>query len=574
MNSEREQSINYMAIETADIFKHCAPAVRSNIGTCGSVSLCNSTKPATADELDTLFKSDGDYRILEALFMTQIETKACGAVQNSWEDFFLANMRVARKNIQFDSQTRSLVKIRPFILAKQRTPINNVYWRVSDGASNGENWGIKVQSKSGIPADARSFTAGERVYIETASPGGSKNYWQGVVVTSVENGDYVDLVLEPQNGGTAFDSVTDPVTGVLRRGSANVGKSEKYCDNEPGYIDTRLNEYWLEHSKFTLCSSDEFNEFRAFVIQNNPLYRELYDLPEVEENRQRTQAFWSKWFNNLMFGSPISEKQNLNEYTELPTIDNFMSSTGLGFGGTRCAGYKANTIGWLEQLQRCSRIFDAQGGQLDLWSLMDAIYKMMRVRMGVGSAAATTFDLFTDSTTAEIIDRGFIKLFKDVSEDTLRLTQDITRGRNEAFGFQFSSYRLRGKCSGITLNVVTHFGLDDYLAEWNDAGNADQGRAIWLLDMGGLYAAIVETSRKTLTTGRLNDLAAVDADYTCVEETVTKTVTQVGITYAAVLECPQSHLLIHNFSDDIPEHVISGDRPVYDPSGGKDYLYY
>jgi len=566
-----------MAIETADIFKHCAPAIRSNIETCGTVTLCGSTKPATVDELDTIYKADGDYRILEAMFMTQMETKMCGAVQNSWEDFFLANMKVKRKNIQIESQTRSLIKIRPFLLAKQRTPINNVYWRVNTGVADGDNYAVNVESKSGIPADVRSFTAGERVYIETATGGGGKSFWQGVVVSSTLNGDTVDLVLEPQNDGTAFDTVEPPLTavlpGILRRGSANVGKSEKYCDNEPGYIDTRLHEFWLEHTKFTLCSSDEYNEFRTFVLQNNPMYRELYDLPEVEENRQRTQAFWSKWFNNLMFGRPISSKQNLNEYNELPEIENFASATGLGFGGGRCSGRKANTIGWLEQLRRCGRIYDAQGAQLDLWSLMDAIYLMMRVRMGVGSAAATSFDLFTDSTTAEVIDRAFILLFKDVSADTLALNQDITRGRNEAFGFQFSSYRLRGKCSGITLNVITHFGLDDYLAEWTDAGNSDQGRAIWLLDMTTFYPAVIETSRKSLTTGRLQDLAAVDADYTCVEETVTKTVTQVGVTYAAVVECPASSLLIYNFSSDVPEHEISDDRPVYTPTAEEEYYY-
>lgn len=556
-----------MAIATEDIFVKCAPAVRSNIGQCGTVSLCESTRPATVDELDTIYKTDGDYRILEALFMTQMETKACGAVQNSWEDFFMANMKtVKRGEVRFDENTRALTKIRPFILSKQRTPINNVYWRVANGQAAGADWQVDVDSRSGIPSDVRSFTAGERVYIESVGVGGEKNFWQGVVVTSTLVGSVVRLVLDPQNDGSAFDDIDNPTAGVLRRGSVNIGKSESFCDNEPGYNDSRLTPYWLEHSKFTLCSSELYDEFRTFVLQNNPMYRELYDLPEVEENRQRTKAFWSKWFENLMFSKPISANQSLASYDQLPTIPIFTSANGLGIEGGRCSGYKANTLGWLEQLKICGRIHDALGADLDLWSLMDAIYLMHRVRIGVGSAAATSFDLFTDATTADLIERGFIRLFKAYSEDTMRMSMEITSGENKTFGFRYRKFLLKGKATGITLNVITHFGLDDYLAEWTDAGNENAGRAIWLLDMSGMYAKVLDTTRKTLTNGKLEDLAKVDAGYLCVEETYTRTVTQVGVTYAAVVECPAADLLIYNFSGNIPEHELSDSRPTYTPT--------
>lgn len=556
-----------MAIATEDIFVKCAPAVRSNIGQCGTVSLCESTRPATVDELDTIYKVDGDYRILEALFMTQMETKACGAVQNSWEDFFMANMKtVKRGEVRFDENTRALTKIRPFILSKQRTPINNVYWRVANGQAAGADWQVDVDSRSGIPSDVRSFTAGERVYIESVGVGGEKNFWQGVVVTATLVGSIVRLVLDPQNDGSAFDDIDNPTAGVLRRGNVNIGKSESFCDNEPGYIDTRLTPYWLEHSKFTLCSSELYDEFRTFVLQNNPMYRELYDLPEVEENRQRTKAFWSKWFDTLMFSKPISANQSLASYDQLPTIPIFTSANGLGIEGGRCSGYKANTLGWLEQLKICGRIHDALGADLDLWSLMDAIYLMHRVRIGVGSAAATSFDLFTDATTADLIERGFIRLFKAYSEDTMRMNMEITSGENKTFGFRYRKFLLKGKATGITLNVITHFGLDDYLAEWTDAGNENAGRAIWLLDMSGMYAKVLDTTRKTLTNGKLEDLAKVDAGYLCVEETYTRTVTQVGVTYAAVVECPAADLLIYNFSGEIPEHELSDSRPTYTPT--------
>lgn len=540
-------------MNTVDIFKKCAPAVRTNIGQCGTVSLCESTVPSAADELDTIYKDSGDWRILEALLMTQMETKACGAVQNSWEDFFLANVRtVKRSDMRFDEQTKALTKIRPFLLSKQRTPINNNYWRVSGGTSaGGGNWRVDLASPTGIPADTRSFAAGERLYIESRTSGGSKNWWSGVVVSASIVSNKVRVVLTPQNDGTAFAAVENPVTGLAKRGSVNIGKSEAFCDNEPGYLDTRLTPYWIEHTKFTLCSSDLYNEFRTFVVQNNPLYATLYDLPEVEENRQRTKAFWSKWFNNLMFGTPISGNQNENDYRSLETIDIFTSSnSSFGVEGGRCSGFKANTIGWMEQLQTCGRIYDAQGGTVNLWSIMNAIYEMMRVRMGVGSAAAHTFDVFTDGDTAHLLERGFIALFKDISQDTMRLNMEA--GSNKAFGFNYRSFKLVGKCSGITLNIITHTGLDDYLAEWNEIGEPDSGRMLWFLDMTGIYAKVLESTSKSGTTGKWDDLVKIDPGYQCVEETYTKTVDQRGVTYAAVVECPASSLIIYNFAGEVP----------------------
>ena len=238
-----------MAIDTEDIFRKCAPAVRTNIDRCGTVSVCSSTIPTTVDELDGIFKSGSSWKILESLFMTQMETKACGSVQNSWEDFFLANMKTVKKGeIQLDSNTRTLTKIRPFLLSKSRTPINNVYWRVANGQTSGGNWQIDVHSTSGIPADIRSFAVGERVYIESRNSG-AKNWWNGVVVSrtavTVSGTDKVRLVLSRQNSGSAFTASADPVTGLLQRGNANVAKTESFCDDEPGYIDTRLTPYWI-----------------------------------------------------------------------------------------------------------------------------------------------------------------------------------------------------------------------------------------------------------------------------------------------------------------------------------------
>lgn len=556
-----------MAFSTTNIWKQCAPSINSDIATCGTASLCVNAKPETAGDLDNIYMLDGEFRVLGAMLMTSMELKACGIVEHPLRDFFMANLRPVRKNIQPDDMYKTVRKIKPFILAEQKHPINNNYWKVTGGGASGEtNWAVAVASTSGIPANAASFTPGERVFIKSKTAGGTINVWQGLVVTSTLEGDHVNLVLTPQNAGSAFD-VEDPTTGRLTRGPANIARSEAYCDAEPTYLNTNLVPFWIEHTKTTLCNSSDVREWRKAITDNNPMYAKLFAQSEAASNGQKIAAWMNKTFENFLWGKQISINQNVNDYRSLPQVTRFLGEIGMGYAGGTCDGYKANALGIIEILQRCNRVYDAQGADLDLWSLIDAIYNLSRVRAGVGSAGASQFDLFTDRETASLIDRGMIALFKAYSQDTLSINM-MAEGNN--LGFHFKRYSLVGKGIGITLNVMTHFSLDDYLSMWTeystelaDATVASGGRALWLLDMGGLAMGVVESTRQTSTSGKLEDLQRVDPAYQCVEDTATREVEQRGLTYTNIVDCPQANLLIWNLSGNIPEHVESSNRPDY-----------
>ena len=177
MNSRGYKIETAMAFNTTDIFQHCSPALRTDIERCGSLALCTATKPETVDQLDTIYKENGDYRIFGAFLTTAMEVKACGIVQNSLEDFFMANLKNVRKGIQPDQYTKGVMKIKPWILADQKRPINNIYWRGTNGQNhaNGNDpdgyWQMDFTSRSGIPADARSFTPGKRLFIKSLESG-------------------------------------------------------------------------------------------------------------------------------------------------------------------------------------------------------------------------------------------------------------------------------------------------------------------------------------------------------------------------------------------------------------------
>jgi hypothetical protein len=559
-------------METVDIFKRCAPAIRSNIGQCGTVTLCENVKPQTIDDLEDIYKKDGEYRILDHLLMTHFQIKACGAVKHGMRDFFMANARTTRKGqIKFDQNNRALTRVAPFIMAEQRIPRNNISWNFTAGEADSENWQGDVASADGIPADVRSFPEGMVVFIIGLGEGGVKTKTQWVVSAAELNqdGESVHLTLTGQNDGSFFpdESLASPTEGVLYRGIPNVGKTESYCDDEPAYTDTKRVPFWMQDTRWTSCSSQLYDEWLGLVLDNNPLYKEFFYVPETERMRQMGEAFENRLFNALWFQAAFNDKQNLSEYDQLPEITNFLSDTGLGVEGGRCIGRKANAIGWLEQLRECDRWFDCQGAQLNLYSIFDAIYQMRRVRAGVGSAAQMRFDCFTDGITAEAFDQAMMGYYGVIFNDKERYNIDITKGTNDELGLQFTSYRLRGRNAGVVLNVISDWAFDDTLSDFVSAGLDNAGRTMMFLDMTGIYMQVIESGKRVNHTGDMKDLAAVDATFGCVIETYSQDITLNWMKYTAVLECPAANLILDNFSDDIPafEAKDAEGRPNYIP---------
>lgn len=569
-----------MATTTEDIFKRCAPAIRSDIAHCGSVTLCANTKPETMADLEDIYKKDGEYRLLNHLLMTHFTIKACGTVKHGMRDFFMANLKTTHKNqIKFDRNERALTKVAPFVLADQKIPRNNISWQFTSGAGTGgdaghgaSTWHGDVASADGIPADVRSFPTGMVIFIIGLGEGGVKVKYQGVITASELNsgGDSVHIFITGQNSGSFFpdESLDAPVTGVLYRGVVNVGKTESYCDDEPAYIDNKMVPFWMQDTRWTMCDSELFHEWQDLVVENNPLYKMRDYLPEVERMRQMGEAFETRLFNALWFQGALSEKQNLTEYDQLPELTNFLSDTGLGVEGGRCVGRKANAIGWLEQLRECDRWFDAAGAQLNIYSIFDAIYSIRRVRAGIGSAAMNRIDVFTDGITAGALEQAFIGYYGVKYGDKDRYQMNMKVGSNEELGLVFTSYLLDGRNQGVVLNVISDWAFDDTLSDFHAMSIDNAGRTLMFLDMTGIYMQVIESGKQVNHSGDLKALAAVDNSYRCVIETYAMDTTINWLKYTAVVECPQASLIIDNFSSAVPKFAaadIAG-RPNYIPA--------
>lgn len=550
-----------MALPITSAFQKCAPFIGTNIKQCGTVTACNS-KPVTAEELSSVFMKSNDYRVMEALLFHDMEIRQCEAVQNGLYDFFMANRVAMNKTISSKRRNSGLLEIAPFVLGRQYSPINNAYWIVSGGVTSGANWSVKVTSSTNIPADARSFPVGLRVYIDGKSAGGSGTRTAWKVVTVTDNGDNtLTLILSSQNSGSKLnsDKLGSPVNGILRRGTPNVNNFEKFCSEMPAYINWHDVPFWFETVRTTMCRSSLYDKWRKLSLEN-PLYREYGDLDDIQKNKQLGADWMRRVVDTMFWGKPLPY-QNALQFDLLDEIDSAdFSANGLGVDGGKCVGRRANLVGIYEQLAECNRVVDLQNGQLNLPALFNELYNMMRVKEGAGSNNPHVFDLFMDSQQAHLFNQAMILYYQNESGNTLRLNMDINQPAKKAqYGFNYRSYELFFPF-GVVINVVTHYYFDDWLTAASAAAGSMgfTARSLWVLDFSGIYPGIIASKERRVETGKWEDLAKISNDAACTMDTNTQEEMLRSMTWTVVVECPAANLVIEGISNAVPEAIVLG----------------
>lgn len=545
-------------------FSKCAPSIGTTISECGSVTLC-SNKPVTADEMSSIYMKGTDYRVMEALLHHDFEIKQCQAVQNGLYDFLMANKVSMTRALNTRKKSGGTLEIAPFVLGRQFSPINNEYWNFTGGQANGGNWQVNASSATNIPADIRFFPVGMRVYADGKSAGGSTTHTAYKIVSATLSGDktYVTLVMTPQNASSHLDpdKIGNPTSGMLVRGTPNVNPYESYCQDTVEILNWKDVPFWIEWTKTTFCSSEQYRKFRKVALEN-PLFREFQDLDDTQRNKQRALDWQKRVVNTAFFGKPLAG-QNVNDYDTLEEVDAFAGDiTGAGADGGTCVGKRANLVGIYEQLAECGRIADLQNGQLNLPALFVELYNMMRVRQGNNHPNPKMFDLFTDSVFAELINQAMIKYYNSKSDNTLRLNYDVNQPQKKAeFGFNFRSYALFWP--PVTINIITHEYFDDYVAAAKASPAAIVGTRVWILDFSGIRPGIIDSYRQTNRYGNHDKLAALSAGYACTAKTLEKEITQTGMLWTMIVDCPLSNLILEGIDPVVPEHAtLTGSYPT------------
>jgi len=591
----------------------CSTAISNNYDTCGTITRSNIAY-ATPDGLLTLFKSGDDYKDMQSLMTTNMELKACGTKTYGLYDWLMSSARpvgalVNQKKIQ---GTDSLME--PFILAAQKSIINDDYWAVLENVAASEYTTNSTNGNSGRPAvktgttygavthimrlksrysldpNTSHFVPGGTIHVfgrqgdgsasrsqfiidsaanENVAAGGSPT-WTDVAVVFVNNGD------STSHGGVS--------SGVAVIGVNNVSDYESWCNNRPALNPNRVVPFWTQTSRYTLCVDEFYKEWFAKLSANNPYFSKFGDVTLAERNRQLGAMWQREWMNSFFWGKRISSNQSLANWTSLGAQ---YAHYNANLGGVTTSGTshivsrKANAIGVYEQLQACGRVKDLKGQRLNLAELFNELYNLYRTRSNSGRPA-DSIDVYTDSRTAASIQTAMVKYYgaATVTAGTssgIRFDYSVKDGKIDKLGFRVKSYELLYP-QGVTLNVITDHYFDDFVSamkaeelvanQHNNGGGAntegatrsvgDSSRFLMFLDLGGgVYPGIVDSNRKVHTIGALEDLSKIDSGYGCVMRSPTKEVTLNSMTWTAIVECPDDNLIVENFDDAEPDTAVS-----------------
>lgn len=567
-----------------NIFGKCSVAASTDIDRCGAVTLCNIS-PTTDDELASIYKDGSSrWRIIGALLEADFTGKACQAQQFGMHDWIMANKReLGSKSIPFNQINSGLAEIMPFIKMQRKHPINNEYWTVSSGDGAGGtvdgvayDYTAVVESQTGIPADIRWFPTRLRVFINGKSAGGTatRTAWQIVTATEIGS-NQIRLYLTGQNSASNLDAskLSDPIIGVLTRGTPNVNDYENYCAQIPGLNMNQITAYFYESIRWTMCDDELYQKYVKAIRENNPLFKQFGDVEAVELNRQIMEDFQRRHANSFFFNKALPN-QTLTNYDNLEQIlvqsdDTEGNYLYLPFEG-RCVGRRANAVGIYEQHAECGMVRDLQGQLLNLPELFRGLYKIMRVRKANGIAQSKNegrpvIEIFTDSFFAVQFAQGILRYFKDKSEGLLRLNQDISSKVNAGpMGFFYQKFVL--DYPNVELRVVWHEFFDDFVDSMKKASSdlESTGRFLWVFDWTSNYQAILGSNSVTNRSGDVGRLAEVSNNFMCTMKVPRKSQKMYSLAYANVAECPQSSLLLENFSSDVPEHAaVVGEETDY-----------
>lgn len=565
---------------TTDFFStQCLPAIRLGPGSCG-LTQCDAVIPAPSG-LDALYQSNGDFRLMEAMFWWQWEANANMAKQSALWNYLQASKVNMRAKVATERLSPGLMMIRPFVQVKRKGVINNNYWTAAAGVvssadgttpGDGTHWRMDFTSPTGIPLHVDWFKVKSWVFVNGLAGDGTSIRWAGQIVQSTIVANTIQVVMAPRVTGSFLPAArkANPVQGGATTGVPNVSTYESWCNQEPGVITNTLDPYWIGSTRTTFKSCELYNKWRDLVLADNAEYREIYDLPEQEYNKQVAEKFSRDQVESFMRNTALAN-QTVETLADLETI----STTAYGLtvansaiDSAQCVGKRANPIGIYEQHVQCERVVDALGTKLNLPALFQALYKMKRIREATGAQAGATsvFEIAMSSTYAVLFHQAMLKYYDSQWGGKLAWSIDIIKSGVAPMGFRWKDYPLVWP-DGITVRVVTDLYFDDYAAfmgnlatTFADPRYENLGRQIWINDWSRIYMGIFSTMRKVSNPGGKMEIAqAVGTLDPCVMESVQETIVATSFTWTAVADAVLGNLIIENLSNEVPEHDVIGD---------------
>ena len=556
----------------------CLPRLVPVSSACGCTLTATSIKGMTPAELEGLAFKEID---LARVIMNAAEAKVLGVQENGLATFLRSTIKDIKPKLnttKIDEQSIIL----PYIQRLQRSYINSNYFTIEDGEAHPtagvgaipeSAWNLLLNLgsswlKSDLLQIERYFRPGNTLIVLTWDDTTEKNAKTLVfTIVSAVNADdggvsKATVTVQPNITDAGFLLLADnaagrgryrPTFGVAQTGANDITDRESWCYEPPADLSRKILVNWIETTRTSRCVDETYLKVLDAIMKGkvNAYQQGFVWSPLAEQNKRKAMLEENDWMRSVFFGQAINEHQTPDNYELLPTVTDVLD--------TNCPlEYKARALGFFQILTDCNRVVDLNGGALDLDYIFQQLYYLMRNRQADGDKISV-IDSLTDRWTAAKIYDAMSRYYKvRYGVDTIRyvkIGEKITH--DGIIMFNYNLYDIPEV--GIQWAVFHDPFFDDHLAAFPaTVGGEDfkaRGRNLWFLDFSDMTIGI----GKTMSVRRKSPDAATNALYNCVITPNTKEYNLRSQKWTAMLDRPQRHLIIHNFSSACPTVTAQSD---------------
>ncbi len=550
----------------------CLPRIVSVSSACGCTLTAASIKGFTPGEMEALANKEID---LARVVLNAAEAKSLGAQESGLATFLrstIKNIKPKLGQAKIDEQSIIL----PYIQRTQRSVINANYFNIEAGAATtgagtgsipASAWDLTINLgnswlKTDLSAIERYFLPGNTIIVLTWDDTTAKNAKTLVfTIRSAVNADAggvakATVTVVPNITDTAFLALANnaagrgryrPTFGVVQTGANSINNRESWCNTQPADLSRKILVNWIQTTRTSRCVDDAYLKTLDQIMKGkiNPFMQGFQYSTIAEQNKRQAQLEDDAWLRTVFYGQIINEHQTPETYNLLPAISDVNDPS--------CTlEYKASALGFFTILSDCARVIDNNGAALDLDYIFQQLYYLKRYREADGDRVSV-IDSLTDRLTANTIydamSKYYLARYGVTTTRYAKIGEKITH-ENQVL-FNYNLYDIPD--AGVQWAVFHDPFFDDMLSATPATVGAgvdfkSRGRNLWFLDFSDMSIGIAGS----MSVRRRSPDPDTNSLYNCVMVANTKEWNLRSTKWTAMLDRPQRHLVIHNFSDACP----------------------
>lgn len=557
--------------DTTSFDNNCAGRIINVSASTG----CTLTRASIQAMTPAVFEAQGFTEIyMDKVYANSREARAAGYIENTLQALLMSRVANIKPQLNKTSIGGTESVILPYISRRQKRNINTNYFSVTAGAATtgagsgnipASAWDLTVTNNpsafgSTLVNLEQYFLPGNTLFVEYSNSSTNVSYSPQYKILSAQTASGVTTVTVVPNvsasgwaGYTAAQKLPwqvggasggSAVSGTLcYLGVNSISDYESWGGQDVAENTMGLIHYWLQTSRIVHEYTDEYLKALNAALTSN-YFKQFRQLPLAQQKAIQQAKFDRNMLNSAFYGqAEYSDKQTVENYRNLPTV--------VDPGNTNCVlEYKSSALGFRTQLNNCSRVLDHQGNPLNLDNLFAVAYLLKRAREATGGEV-DTIDIMTDRFTAGRILDMMVTFYK--AKYGANVTRFYDPNQTLKFGEQvelyYNKYQLPPEYGGISIAVFNHKFFDDKIAAMQ---GANRGNVLWMLDWTDIELGVAGTNSAVRQTNVLDNL------YNYVMKINVKHVTLNSMTWSPIIEDPNRHYIIENFSSACPTLTVSG----------------